>query len=451
MRILITIILLVLSSICLNAQVFPGAVGYGSDWIFPSYTVRKVTTLADSGAGSYRDAVGNANSLIVFEVAGYIDVQSTITHAQNIYIAGQTAFRYGGEGITLRKSSVWAGVIANGDSNTVMRYFRIRNGKADNSDCCGDNVLFSFKSNIVLDHMSFSHGNDELIDLSGSDGVTVQNSIIAEPLTEFAFALAKTVQGNGNNISFYRNIIANSQSRNPALSPLSSSSGNHYYELINNLAFQSESDEEQFRFSDGQADSPLNLNIIGNLVIRGAQSPQTARGANISVLGGLTAYVHDNIDGVYDTGVEDDWSFVGEYESVGTALSTSYKSLTALSTPIITNNNEILPVSSLESYLLSNSGAVLNGFRDNVDQRQVDDITAETSDRSYPIYDIANEGGYSTLSAMSGVEADSDGDGIPNSEEATWGDDTFGYVNSLVSSPLTPPTTVGAKKKSSWW
>lgn len=429
------------------SQVTPDCAGYGCNWTFPSYTVRKVTNLNDSGAGSFRAAATVANSLVVFEVAGYVDVQSTINGAQNVYIAGQTAFRYGGQGITLRKSSAWTGSVFSGGSNTILSHLRVRNGYANNSDCCGDSVIFSFKEDVLINYCSFSHGNDEVLDLSGSNDVTVQNTIIAEPLTEFNFAYSKTVQGNGNRITFYRTLISASEGRNPALSPFSGASGDHYYEVVNCIVFNSNRDEEQFRFSDGQSDSPMFINLIGNEAIRGSQSPQTARGANASYLGGLTAYVYDNIDGVYDTGPEDDWQFIGRYESPGTALSTSYKSTTPLSTPIITNGNTILPVSEVRD-ILPLIGATMGGFRDGVDQRQLDNIAIGSTSRTYPKYNISEDGGFPVISGMGTVESDTDGDGIPDLEESTWGNDTFGYVNSLVGSVTPPsnPTPTGLKR-----
>lgn len=83
-------------------KAFPEAEGYAKS--VTGGTVVKVTNLNDSGIGSLRAAVSIPNRIVVFDVAGYINLLSKLTINDNITIAGQTAFRNGGQGITLRKS-----------------------------------------------------------------------------------------------------------------------------------------------------------------------------------------------------------------------------------------------------------------------------------------------------------------------------------------------------------
>src|SRR5437660_534701 len=71
---------------------FPGAVGFGA----PATggrggAVYHVTTLADSGTGSFRDAVSASNRVIVFDVGGYVQLSSPVSVKSNLTIAGQTA------------------------------------------------------------------------------------------------------------------------------------------------------------------------------------------------------------------------------------------------------------------------------------------------------------------------------------------------------------------------
>ena len=83
-----------LATITIQAQplAFPGALGFGANATGGrSGTVYHVTTLADSGAGSFRDAVSAANRIVVFDVGGYISLSTAVSVQNNITIAGQTA------------------------------------------------------------------------------------------------------------------------------------------------------------------------------------------------------------------------------------------------------------------------------------------------------------------------------------------------------------------------
>lgn len=46
---------------------------------------------SDAGSGSLRDAVSQANRIVVFTVGGVINISSRIVVSKNTYIAGQTA------------------------------------------------------------------------------------------------------------------------------------------------------------------------------------------------------------------------------------------------------------------------------------------------------------------------------------------------------------------------
>src|SRR5664279_1042563 len=75
----------------LHAQppAFPGALGFGANVTGGrGGSVYHVTTLADSGAGSFRDAVSHSKRIIVFDVGGYIKLNSAVSCSGDLTIAG---------------------------------------------------------------------------------------------------------------------------------------------------------------------------------------------------------------------------------------------------------------------------------------------------------------------------------------------------------------------------
>lgn len=101
---------------------FPGAEGYGRNAVGGRHgEVYHVTTLADSGKGSLRDAVSKPGRIVVFDVAGIIRLQSPLAFSKNLTIAAQTA---PGDGIVVYGNHV----SFSGADNVICRYLRIRMG-----------------------------------------------------------------------------------------------------------------------------------------------------------------------------------------------------------------------------------------------------------------------------------------------------------------------------------
>ena len=120
-----------------QALAFPGALGFGANATGGrGGNVYHVTNLNDSGAGSFRDAVGTAGRTIVFDVGGYITLNTAVSVKSNITIAGQTA---PGGGIALRGAEV---SFAN-PSNIICRFARFRRG----GDSANTDDALSFTSN----------------------------------------------------------------------------------------------------------------------------------------------------------------------------------------------------------------------------------------------------------------------------------------------------------------
>ena len=163
---------------------FPGAEG-GGMWTTGArgalesgerIEVYHVTSLADSGEGSFRDAVSKGNRIVVFDVSGYIDLSSNVNISHdNMTILGQTA---PGDGITFRGNNIKVGA-----NNVILRYLRFRVGSklADGSDTRAQDGLEvpDNGTNIIIDHCSVSWGTDENLAAYAVKDLTVQYSIIS--------------------------------------------------------------------------------------------------------------------------------------------------------------------------------------------------------------------------------------------------------------------------------
>ncbi len=125
---------------------FPGALGFGANATGGrGGTVYHVTTLADSGPGSFRDAVSQPNRIVVFDVSGYITLNSEVSVKSHITIAGQTA---PGGGIAIRGREVSFG----SQQNIICRFVRFRPGAGSPNNDNGVNLYRA--RNIILDHVS---------------------------------------------------------------------------------------------------------------------------------------------------------------------------------------------------------------------------------------------------------------------------------------------------------
>lgn len=192
---------------------FPGAVGFGAYATGGrNGTVYHVTTLADSGAGSFRDAVSEPNRIVVFDVGGYIKLNAAVPVSSNITIAGQTA---PGGGIGFEGGEI---SFAN-SSNIICRFIRIRPGSETHNTRTDDCLSFYRAHNIIVDHVSLEFAPWNNIDGVSDDwqnhpvdSITVENSIIADPIGQQFGAHTECVNGTW---SWFYNLFANSHNRNP--------------------------------------------------------------------------------------------------------------------------------------------------------------------------------------------------------------------------------------------
>ena len=143
---------LFLGGLPLYAQIpaFPGALGFGSYATGGrNGTVYHVTTLADSGAGSFRDAVSSANRTVVFDVGGTIKLITAVSAKGNLTIAGQTApggIKFDGGEISFASRS-----------NIICRFIRVRPG-SDTASHTDDCISLYRARAAIFDHVSMEFG-----------------------------------------------------------------------------------------------------------------------------------------------------------------------------------------------------------------------------------------------------------------------------------------------------
>lgn len=214
-------VLCTLVSVCsllpiVNAQAqdipaFPGAEGHARYTTTGGRggTVVHVTNLNDSGTGSFRSAVSSSNRIVVFDVSGYIDLQSDLTIKDNITIAGQTA---PGEGITLRYRTIRPG------GNNIIRYIRFRRSQVKDVNDGADATWQRNKNNIILDHCSFSWSIDEIASFYDNRNFTMQWCNVTEALANPGHNKGEHSYGGiwgGKEASFHHNFLAHMQNRVP--------------------------------------------------------------------------------------------------------------------------------------------------------------------------------------------------------------------------------------------
>ncbi|KAL9113242.1 MAG: hypothetical protein Q9227_002577 [Pyrenula ochraceoflavens] len=314
--------------VALAQNAFSGAVGFGAIATGGnSGTTVHVTNLADSGTGSFRDAVSHSNRNIVFDVGGYIQLKSAISLSSDLTINGQTA---PGSGIGLMGGEL----SASGKSNIIIRNLRIRQGTLD-SDTGKSAVNLGDATNVILDHCSVAYGQWDSIDAVGAVNITVSNSIIAFPIGQQFGAHVETgpstFYGNlwvsahnrqplsKDNTQFINNIIYNYQAAYTA----ANSGGKFSHDIINNYFIAGPSttsaNDDYFQMNAGQTvyasgnyldsnkDGALNgavANTVGSATVASklwaansqSLASKSAAQAYTSVLNGAGASPRDEVD-----------------------------------------------------------------------------------------------------------------------------------------------------------
>jgi len=206
-------------------KAFPTAYGGGSQ--ASGGRGRKVffvTSLEDSGPGSFRqaliDAGNNDGGTILFRVSGTIELkQRTFFKINNVTIAGQSAPK-GGIDLTGKT------LVFDQSNNVIIRYLRFRPDFGDN-----DAVGFLDSDNIIVDHCSVSWGGDESITFWGdSDNVTLQKLLIAEGKTG-------SILGDSDNPSISENLSLHNSLFYNITHRFPNPNSNERIDVVNNVVF----------------------------------------------------------------------------------------------------------------------------------------------------------------------------------------------------------------------
>ena len=225
---------------------FPGAEGFGAYATGGrGGSVVYVTNLNANGPGSLQWAIDQPGArYILFKVSGLINTQIHLTNG-DVTIAGQTS----PGGITIRGLVTDESPYQDQDvrapadfaENWILQHIRIRPGATGPAD---DGLRLRYTRNAIVDHVSIGNAVDEAIEISYSNNITVQNTLLAETVGGHSFYggilmnYSNPAYGFGlDNVSLHHNVFNRIEGRLPEGSRESAAAANSFMnlELSNNL------------------------------------------------------------------------------------------------------------------------------------------------------------------------------------------------------------------------
>jgi hypothetical protein len=282
------------------APSFPGAEGFGATATGGrGGVVCEVTTLAAEGAGSLRACIDlQGPRTVVFRVSGVIPGVFWIQHG-DLTLAGQTS----PGGVVIHGGIVCDNIYERyACRNVILRHLRLRGAEDDTLRLAG-------AERVMVDHLSFAGATDESIEISRTHDVTVQWSVIAEPVGshyQFGGILVNYSRDRFplDGITLHHNVWNGVFGRLPELSCEENPDGEGrsncagrtlHIELSNNLVFDGVMPVYYNRCPGtgggnecrvGPEDFRLALNWVGNVMVRRRGTdqpmfvPDIARGGN---------------------------------------------------------------------------------------------------------------------------------------------------------------------------
>ena len=390
---------LCLSFWCIEASAeplaFPEALGFGANVTGGrAGTVYHVTNLNDDGAGSFRDAVSQGNRIVVFDVGGIINIKTAVSIKSNITIAGQTA---PGEGIAIHGGKLSTGK----QSNIIIRYLRIRPG--ENTASTKDDALNLYDAkNVIVDHCSVElapwnnfGGSSDNADYRVT-GITVQNSLIANPIGQQFGAHIESIDGTW---AWYYNAFVNTHNRNP-LDKINDI-------FVNNILYNFEAGYTT------HTSAKFKHDIVNNYFVYGPEGKnewfQVDKNQSIYANGNL---IDKNRDGVLNGGP----TSIYYYQGPGEELKNPWNELTT--------KGPMLSAASAWRYVTSQSGVLPYDDIDSLIWHQVGTLGKEGAlVKSVGVMGLKTNNGWGEVIAGKAA-TDSDKDGMPDYFEEAMGYDT---------------------------
>lgn len=374
---------------------FPEALGFGANVTGGrGGTVYHVTNLNDDGVGSFRDAVSQGNRIVVFDVGGIINIKTAVSIKSNITIAGQTA---PGEGIAIHGGKLSTGK----QSNIIIRYLRIRPG--ENTASTKDDGLNLYDAkNVIVDHCSVElapwnnfGGSSDNADYRVT-GITVQNSLIANPIGQQFGAHIESIDGTW---AWYYNAFVNTHNRNP-LDKINDI-------FVNNILYNFEAG-----FTT-HTSAKFNHDIINNYFVYGPEGKnewfQVDKNQSIYASGNM---IDKNRDGVLNGGPTSIYWYQGE----GTILNKPWNELTT--------KGPMLSAATAWRYVNSQSGVLPYDDIDSLVWYQVGTLgKAGALVKSVSAMGLKTNNGWGEVIAGKAA-TDSDKDGMPDYFEEAMGYDS---------------------------
>lgn len=436
---------------------FPGAQGGG---LYTTGgregTVFCVTSLEDNALtpGTLRYALSQyGKKIIVFKVAGIINLNAALVIGSNVTIYGQSA---PGDGICIKNYPV----LIEGD-NVILQFLRFRMG--DEKGTIGDAFTCINRKNIIIDHCSFSWSTDECVSCYNNENFTLQYCIISESLTNSIHDKGSHGYGGiwgGTNASFHHNLLAHHSSRNPRFC------GDRFTGLINHEKVDYKNNVVyNWGYRAGYAGEGGYYNLVNNYYKQGPASNSTAifepdsdpsNGGDPSelsiVLGGVDKplwgnfYVSGNTFETKAGSVSQSYDWTGMYPRIsltrdGMEATEQNREIIKTQIKLQTEVGMLASISTdlaIDAYnkVLSKAGASF--VRDAVDTRIIDNVqngnytpkllevtTLSGNHSANGLIDSQEEVGGWPAYGYSSVPSDSDRDGMPNDWEDQHGLNKF--------------------------